>query len=108
MTNSSVHQNVMRRVRTIHTLKSAASGVGASVLVLVASLYLIGREVWVARIWENMPSVSNLAAFARFFTYAFTHTHLSVQLLVLFVIFAALWLLREIARLLIVSTPRFA
>lgn len=108
MTNSFVHQNVMRRVRTIHRLKSATSGVAASVLVLIASLYLIGREVWVARVWENMPSVSNIAAFSRFFTYAFTHTHLSVQLLILFVIFATLWLLRELGRMVLIGSPRLA
>lgn len=97
----------MRRVRTIHALRSAASGVGASIILILVSLYFIGREVWVARVWENMPSIANAQAFARFFTYAFTHTHFSVQLLVLTVIFATLWFLREIGRRLLV-TPRFA
>lgn len=108
MTNSFVHQTVMRRVRTIHMLKSAASGIGASALLLVASLYLIGREVWVARVWENMPNIADLAAFSRFFTYAFTHTHFSVQILILFVIFAALWLLRELGRVVLIRSPKLA
>lgn len=108
MTTSHLHTTVMRRVRAIHTLKSAASGVGVSVVMLVLSLYLIGREVWVARVWENMPSIANVDAFTRFFTYAFTHTHFSVQLLILVMIAAAVWFLREIARVLMTAPMRFA
>lgn len=110
MTNmqTTIHTNVMRRVRTIHALRSASTGAGASVLLLTLSLYLIGREVWVARVWENMPKLSHLGSFVRFFTYAFTHTHPSVQLLVLLVIFAALWFVRELIRALNVYTLKLA
>lgn len=106
MTNSTIHTTVMRRVRTIHTLQSAASGVGAAVLLLLLSLYLIGREVWVARVWENMPNIAHVRAFTQFFTYAFTHTHFSVQILILLSVFALLWLLREIARFFLLNLPR--
>lgn len=103
-----MHKTVMRRVRTIHALKSAASGIGISVFLLVASLYVIGREVWVARVWENMPSVSDVAAFSRFFTYAFTHTQFSVQVLILLTIAAAVWFLRELTRVFIYTPVRLA
>lgn len=105
---STVHTTVMRRVRTIHALRSASTGAGAAVLLLILSLYLIGREVWVARVWQNMPRIANVQAFARFFTYAFTHTHLSVQVLVLLVICAGLWFVREAARLLSAPARRYA
>jgi hypothetical protein len=108
MTTSSIQQNVMRRVRTIHALKAASSGAGASAVLLVVSLYIIGREVWVARVWENMPNIGNLAAFSRFFTYAFTHTNLSVQVLILLTVLAAVWFLREFARVLTVTSMRVA
>lgn len=98
----------MRRVRTIHTLRSASTGAGAAVLLLVLSLYLIGRQVWVARVLHNMPSLAHVGAFARFFTYAFAHTHLTVQLLILLVVFAILWLAREAIRLLSLPLQRYA
>lgn len=68
---------------------------------ITASLYLIGREVWVARVWENMPNLTNVAATFRFFTYAFAHTHVIVQALMLITIFAALWFVRELSRALV-------
>ena len=108
MTNTTIHTNVMRRVRTIHALRSASTGAGASVLLLVLSLYLIGREVWVARIWHNMPSIVDVGSFTTFFTYAFTHTRFSVQVLTLLVIFAVLWLAREYIRLLTLPSSRYA
>lgn len=108
-TSSSIQQNVMRRVRTIHALRAAAGGAGLSFLALVASLYLIGREVWVARVWENMPSLAHTDAFLRFFAQAFLHTHLLVQALILVTIFAAVWLLRELGRVAFVfTTPKLA
>lgn len=108
MTNSFVHQNVMRRVRTIHALKSVASSATASMLLFVGSLYVIGREVWVAHVWENMPDIANISAFARFFTYAFTHTQFSVQLFILLTVFAGVWFLREMARAFIFTPLRLA
>lgn len=108
MTDSTIHTNVMRRVRTIHALRSASTGAGASVLLLVLSLYLIGKEVWVARVWHNMPSLSHVGSFATFFTYAFTHTRFSVQVLTLLVIFALLWLARESVRILTLPSRRYA
>lgn len=105
---TNIHTNVMRRVRTIHTLRSASTGAGASILLLVLSLYLIGREVWVARVWHNMPSIADVGSFATFFTYAFTHTRFSVQVLTLLVIFAVLWFIREFVRALNIHTPKLA
>lgn len=105
---TNIHKTVMRRVRTIHALRSASTGAGASILLLILSLYLIGREVWVARVWHNMPSIADVGSFATFFTYAFTHTRLSVQVLTLLAIFALLWLARECIRLISVPPHRYA
>lgn len=77
-------------------------------LTLAVSLYLIGREVWVARVWENMPSLVHLNAVARFFIYAFLHTHLIVQVLILITAFASVWVVRECARVLQISVPRLS
>lgn len=101
-----IQQNVMRRVRTIHALRTAASGVSASILLLLLALYLIGREVFVARVLQNMPSFSHVSAFAHFFTYAFVHTGALVQALILITIFSGLWFLRELGRVVLIGTPK--
>jgi hypothetical protein len=98
----------MRRVRTIHALRAAAAPVGASFLVLALSLYLIGREVWVARVFANMPDSADVLAVLRFFTYAFLNTHLSVQTLLLLSIAAAVWLVREAAAVFMPRSLRLA
>lgn len=107
-TISSINTTVMRRVRTIYAVRRAASGTSVSVAALAASLYFIGREVWVARIWENAPSLAHLDAFVSFASYAFTHTDISVQALFLTSIFAFVWLVREITRVVIAFRPKFA
>lgn len=89
---------VMRRVRTIHALRASATGASISILMLIASLYFIGREVWVARVFQNMPNITDLPAVLRFAFAAFSHSHPIVQILVLFVLTAALWFLREAYR----------
>lgn len=81
MTNSSIHTNVMRRVRTIHTLRPLTSMTAFSVALLVLALWGIGREVWVAQVFANMPSVADVAAFTRFVASAFLHTDAIVKTL---------------------------
>jgi hypothetical protein len=90
----------MRRVRTIHTLRAVTGTLAASFVLLAVSLYLIGREVWVARVFENMPRLEDAAAVARFFTAAFLTTEFAVQALVILSLIAGVWLLRGIGKLL--------
>jgi len=103
--DSSIQKTVMRRVKTIHALRAASGGAGVSVLVLIASLYLIGREVWVARVLQNMPSSAHIGENLRFIAGAFAHTEFAVQALTLLCAAAFLWLLREIARVLPTLLP---
>jgi hypothetical protein len=100
MNRETIQEIVMRRVRTIHALRTSATGAGISVLILVGSLYFIGREVWVAHVIQNMPRITDIPAVMRFGFAAFSHTHPTVQILTLSVIAAALWFLREAYRVL--------
>ncbi len=45
------------------------------------SLFGIGREVWVARVFENIPPLFDVSATVYFFSYAFAHTEPLVQTL---------------------------
>ncbi len=83
----------------IRTLRPVFSGVTASCLLLLLALYGIGREVWVARVFENMPQTGDLFAVTEFYAAAFVHTQLVVQLLSLVCFAIAIYLARETARL---------
>lgn len=104
--NSSIHTNVMRRVRTIHAVRPLASGTAFAALLALGSLYAIGREVWVAQVFANMPNPAHLAQVFVFFEAAFFNTTAVVQILCVAVLFAFAWIVRDFARS--VQLPRFA
>lgn len=106
-TDSKIHMTVMRRVRTIHALRAATGTLAVSFALLGVSLYLIGREVWVARVFQNMPRIENVAAVARFFTAAFLSTDTIVQVLTILSLIAAIWFVRGIGKL-FVQPMRYA
>ena len=105
--NSSISHTVMRRVRRIYLLRTAIPALCLSGLVFALSLLAIGREVWVAKILANMPSVADVPAVLRFLASAFAHTDLAVQVLVVVATGALVWLARAFARLL-AATGRYA
>lgn len=103
-TNSTISHTVMRRIRTIHTLRTALPAGFAAAVVFALSLLAIGREVWVAKVLANMPSVADVPAVTHFYLSAVVHTDLMVQVLLLVAVAALVWLARECARLLSVTT----
>lgn len=90
----------MRRVRVIRAMRPFVSNAAGATGLLAASLYLLGREVFVAQIFRNMPSAGDYMALLRFFESAFLNTTLLVQLLTIFIALGGLWLARECIRLL--------
>lgn len=106
--NSSISNTVMRRVRVIHALRPLLSVGLLSVLTFVAAVWGISREVWVARVIENMSSVSDIAGLVRFFGAAFVGTDLMVQVLSVLAVAAAVWLTQEFARVIATLSPRMA
>lgn len=99
-TMTNIEKNVMRRVHTAHALRPFVSGGTLAVVVGVLALWGIGREVWVARVFENMPHTGDLMAVVRFYVAAFLNTRVPVQALSLAVLGAFVYLARETARLL--------
>lgn len=95
--NSSISNTVMKRVRRIHTMRLLAAPT-ASAGLLALALWGIGREVWVAKVFENMPSFADAPGAVAFVASAFTHTDLSVQVLSIVALAALIWLARECAR----------
>jgi|TARA_R110000824_G_scaffold401771_1_gene615890 hypothetical protein len=93
--NSRTRQVVLRRVRTIRLIRPLLSGTVLGGAVAAASLYALGREVWVAHVIENMPSPANLLAFVRFLEAAFLNTSFVVQVLSVLLVAGMVWVVRD-------------
>ncbi|MFA5942746.1 MAG: hypothetical protein WC798_03695 [Candidatus Paceibacterota bacterium] len=91
-----IEKNVMRRVRLMRILGLVISTAVLAVITFVLALWGIGKEVWVARVFENAPvSLNNMFTF--YFS-AFMHTRLIVQALAILTFVSFLYLLRATAR----------
>lgn len=97
---------VMQRVYAIHKMRLFALPLSAA-LVLVLSLWGVGKQVWVAKVFENMPALSDIPAVLSFYTGAFLGTDLSVQVLFLLTIGAFALLMHSALRT-FSATLRFA
>jgi len=86
----------MRRVRIMHRIHTFAPATAAGILFVLA-LGGIGREVWVAKVFENMPSYADLPSVFSFLSGAFLHTELVVQVLLILALGALVWLARSLA-----------
>jgi hypothetical protein len=67
-------------------------------VVALAALFAVGRMVFVAKVFENAPSVSQVSDFGAFFVRAFTHTEFAVQAVILAVTIAGILALRDVAK----------
>lgn len=93
---TSIERIVMRRVHRISILRIVISGgVFAFALALLA-LYGIGREVWVAKVFENGPQ--DPLGHALYLIYAFEHTRFVVQSLILICLASLSFTAYELAR----------
>lgn len=94
--SSSIERIVMRRVHLIRILRVVVSGATASCLLLLIALYGIGREVWVAHVFQNAPH--HISDVPRFYVAAFNHTRLTVQVLSVLCLASFIYLAREASR----------
>jgi hypothetical protein len=95
---TNIEKTVMRRVRLIRILALIISTATFAILAFMAALWGIGREVWVARVLENMPSTGNLLELSRFWLLAFLNTGIIVQALIILTLASLFFLAREIVR----------
>jgi hypothetical protein len=105
--NSNIQMNVMRRVRFVHAVRPLVSNAAGAVVLLGISLYILGREVFVAQIFRNLPSTNPSVVF-HFVESAFFNTTFVVQALTVLALVAGLWLARECARLVLATGTRYA
>lgn len=94
--HSDIERTVMRRVHLIRILKLVISTAVFATLAFAAALWGVGREVWVAHVFQNAPT--GFGPLIAFYFAAFLHTRLIVQVLVLLTLASLLFLAREIVR----------
>jgi len=94
--NSSISRTVMRRVRIMHAVHTFAPMFVASLL-FMAAVWELGREVWVAKVFENMPSFADVPATLNFFADAFVNTEVVVQIFSILALATLVWLAHSFA-----------
>jgi hypothetical protein len=96
---STIKKIVLSRVRTIHFVRPLLYRAPLYVLMLGLSLAYIGREVFVAQVFLNMPSLADASALARFFIVAVGETTTSIQFTLMVTIAVGIVLARDVVRL---------
>jgi hypothetical protein len=94
---TTIEQKVMQRVHFIHAVRPLVSNGALALVVFLVAMWGIGREVWVARVFQNMPS-GDVNHLTTFWFAAFTHTRIVVQALALVSLASVIYLARETAR----------
>lgn len=103
---SAIERTVMRRVHLIRILQLIISTAVFALLTFVVAIWGIGKEVWVARVFQNAPP--NLGDLPDFYIAAFMHTNIIVQVLTVCTLLSLIFLVRETVRLVfnIFAQPR--
>lgn len=86
----------MRRVYIVRMLRLFLSSCVLSIFALGVTLWFIGREVWVVKVFTNGPH--DFLGHARYLVYAFVHTHFVVQFLAFVALVASIYIAHTIAR----------
>jgi len=103
-THTDIERIVMRRVHLIRILQLVISTVVLAILTSGVALWGIGKEVWVANVFQNAPTT--ILDIPRFYFEAFTHTRFIVQVLTILTLVSLLFLTREVVRLAIITFRR--
>jgi hypothetical protein len=99
---SDIERIVMQRVHRISVLRIVISGAVFAITIALLALYGLGREVWVAQVFENGPET--FLGRILYLVYAFEHTRFVVQALAVICAGSFVYLAREIVRAVSSST----
>ena len=93
---SSIERAVMRSIHIIRILWLVISTGTLALLTLVLALWGIGKEVWVERVFQNVPA--DIVNIPNFLISAFGNTRLVVQILAVLTFASFIYLARATAR----------
>jgi len=91
-------EDVMRRVRFIHTLRILLSPAMVKSVVLLASIVATILLVSIPHCIANMSHLSGLMAYSSYIAGAYVHTNFVVQAVIVLAFAAGAWLAGDIAR----------
>jgi hypothetical protein len=96
----SIEQRVMANVGVIHGARSLRSNIALEIYALAASAIALWQLTWVHKVFANFFTVERggLGHVSKYSWYAFTHTHLMVQLSLMIGVVAFALLLSDILR----------
>lgn len=94
-----IKKRAMRRVMAVYYLRKVLNRFVLKSGVLVLGALSFGSLVHVAKVFENMPALTDVTGMLRFGLEAFINTEIAVQsVLVLFGVIT-LWLMRDVVKL---------
>ncbi len=107
---TTIKQNVMASVALIYTARTLFGATALKLYVLLASVWGIGKLVWVSKVFENLSLVekSGITAVGNFMLAALEHTSTSVLLVLVVALVAAFLLFLDVARTSTARGARFA
>ena len=111
MTNTSnIQRQVMAAVALVYAARVAKSPTALKVYVVLISIGVLARLVWVAKVFQNFALVERhgLGATSNYVLFAVGHTQLAVQLTLLVAAIAFMGLILDTARTLSTRRTAFA
>jgi len=95
MNNQTLKNDVMFRVKTVHSMRKYIHPFRLKVFTLVVSVVAMAFLVSVPNVLQNMLSTVSLDKMVKYFFFAFFQTNLIIQLVTLASIFSALWIIKD-------------
>lgn len=95
---NSLRKSIMMRVYTLFVLRHLTSEKALGAFLVVASLYVLGRFVFVAEVVRNMLGVHGLSSFFAYVIDAITHTDIVVQVTLLLIALGTVLIVRDTLR----------
>lgn len=95
----SIKVRVMRRVLAVYYLRKVLNRFVLKTGILLLSTVAFGSLVHVAKVFENMPQLSDVTGMVSFGLQAFINTDLLVQSVLVLLGAVTLWLMRDIVKL---------
>ena len=96
MNNIRLKRKIMWRIKSVYILNQILSPINLKLFSILILLYIGGKLVFVAEIFNNMPVFSDFGGVIHFSYSAFVHTELIVQFVCLLGFSMIIWFFRDL------------
>lgn len=95
---NALRKSIMMRVYTLFVLRHLTSEKALGAFLVVSSLYVLGRFVFVAEVVKNILGVHGVSSFFAYVVDAVTHTDMVVQATLLLIALGIVLIVRDTLR----------